>query len=251
MNWSGIPDVAAVALLICAFASVAQRSQTSASKLWLTGWLMILLHFVAGLFSSAPGIWGSLAFIVLSASLAWAGLLFIHASILYRKDTSSRWMLGSLLTANTLYFIALCFAPVGHWSLNLTAALLGLCPLAVMLASIRKYNHPLRWIVVILYGSLSIFLLIFQNRPEYGSSLAWNAMMFTVYLGCCIFVSYSFRRATAGTLVTIAGFFSWASIFVVAPMMEAFQPHVHIESEVWNLPKFVVAVGMMLLLLED
>jgi diguanylate cyclase (GGDEF)-like protein len=251
LNWSGIPDVAAVALLICAFASVAQRSQTSASKLWLTGWLMILLHFVAGLFSSAPGIWGSLAFIVLSASLAWAGLLFIHASILYRKDTSSRWMLGSLLTANTLYFIALCFAPVGHWSLNLTAALLGLCPLAVMLASIRKYNHPLRWIVVILYGSLSIFLLIFQNRPEYGSSLAWNAMMFTVYLGCCIFVSYSFRRATAGTLVTIAGFFSWASIFVVAPMMEAFQPHVHIESEVWNLPKFVVAVGMMLLLLED
>ena len=34
-------------------------------------------------------------------------------------------------------------------------------------------------------------------------------------------------------------------------MMRAFQPQVHIESEVWNLPKFVVAIGMMLLLLED
>ncbi len=26
---------------------------------------------------------------------------------------------------------------------------------------------------------------------------------------------------------------------------------VHIESEVWNLPKYIVAVGMILLLLED
>jgi diguanylate cyclase (GGDEF)-like protein len=32
--------------------------------------------------------------------------------------------------------------------------------------------------------------------------------------------------------------------------MEHFLPHVHLENEVWNLPKYVVAVGMMLLLLE-
>jgi diguanylate cyclase (GGDEF)-like protein len=31
----------------------------------------------------------------------------------------------------------------------------------------------------------------------------------------------------------------------------AFYPHLHVESEVWNLPKYVVAVGMILLLLED
>ena len=31
----------------------------------------------------------------------------------------------------------------------------------------------------------------------------------------------------------------------------AFYPSVHLESEVWNLPKYVVAVGMILLLLED
>jgi len=33
--------------------------------------------------------------------------------------------------------------------------------------------------------------------------------------------------------------------------LNAFLPNVHIESEVWNLPKYVVAVGMILLLLED
>src|ERR1700683_1574386 len=33
--------------------------------------------------------------------------------------------------------------------------------------------------------------------------------------------------------------------------MEAFIPSLHLESEVWNLPKYIVAVGMILLLLES
>jgi hypothetical protein len=47
---------------------------------------------------------------------------------------------------------------------------------------------------------------------------------------------------------------AWALVFVVAPLMTALWPAVHIVSEVWNLPKlgyYVVAVGMILLLLED
>lgn len=32
---------------------------------------------------------------------------------------------------------------------------------------------------------------------------------------------------------------------------QAFFPNIHLESEVWNLPKYVVAVGMILVLLEE
>ena len=251
MNWSVIPEVSAVTLVICAFASVARRNQTPMSKLWLTGWLMILLHFASSFFTFLPEIWGKLAFIFLSASLVWAGTLFMHASIPYREDASSRWMLWSLLASNTLYLTVLSLGYDLRWALNLAAVALGLCPLAVMLVSIRRINHLLRWILSSIYVALSIFLLIVQYRPQNGSDMAWDAVMFAVYMGCCCFFAYAFRRATAGAFVTIAGFFSWALIFIVAPAMEAFQPQVHIESEVWNLPKFIVAVGMMLLLLED
>ncbi len=251
MNWSAIPELAAVTLVICAFASVARHNQTPMSKLWLIGWLMILLHFAAALFTPLPGIWGQLAFVLLSASLVWAGVLFMHASIPYREDVSSRWMVSSLLASNTLYLTVLTAGYDVPWAMNLAAVVLGLCPLAVTLASIRRVNHPLRWNIASLYAALSIFLLIFQYRPGNGSELAWDAVMFTVYIGCCSFFSYAFRRASAGAFVTIAGFFAWASIFIVAPAMETLQPQMHIESEVWNLPKFIVAVGMMLLLLED
>jgi diguanylate cyclase (GGDEF)-like protein len=94
-------------------------------------------------------------------------------------------------------------------------------------------------------------LLVFQMRPNMGGGLALNALLFTVYLSCAIHFWFAYPRATAGASITIAGFFAWASVFVVAPSIAAFFPGLHLESEVWNLPKYVVAVGIILLLLEN
>lgn len=251
MNWGELPDLAAVCLLAAAFASVARRNQTHASKIWLTGWLMIVLHFTAALFLNLAGAWGMLATAVVLGSLTWAGLLFMWASVPHRNQTSSPWILISLLAANTLYLALTVVAHVPGWALNVCAPLFGLLPLAVALRTARNFQSPLRWTVVGLYCALSIFLLLFQHRPGNGIDLAQNAVLFTVYVGCCALFCYAYRRATAGAFITIAGFLAWAGVFLVAPLMQAFWPAVPIESEVWNLPKFLVAVGMILLLLED
>ncbi|MGA3264032.1 MAG: diguanylate cyclase [Terracidiphilus sp.] len=254
MNWNELPDLAAVALLAGAFASVSRRSHTHISRVWLTGWVMIVLHFVAFLFTNMPGVWGRLAWVVGLDALAWAGTFFMWASVPYRQIKSSRWMLAVLIGANTLYISLISTGAAPAWTLNIAAALFGVLPLAIALSSIRKFNSSLRWVTVLLYCALSIFLLVYQHRPGNGSILALNAILFTAYFGCCIHFWYAYRRATAGAFITIAGFLAWALVFVVVPLMTAFWPTVHIESEVWNLPKlgyYVVAVGMILLLLED
>jgi diguanylate cyclase (GGDEF)-like protein len=112
-------------------------------------------------------------------------------------------------------------------------------------------NTAIRWFTVSLYCTLSLFLLAFQNRPDNGSTLALNAVLCTVYLGSCINFLFTYRRATTGAFITIAGFLAWSLVFVVSPAMGAFLPHIQLESEVWNLPKYVVAVGMILLMLEN
>ena len=251
MNWSELPDLGAVAFLATAFASVARRNHTHVSKVWLIGWTMIALHFAAFLFLTLPGIWGALAQFIGLVGLVWAGFLFKWASVPYREEKSSRLMALALAGTNTLYIGLLNADRWKTWSLPIAAALIGVVPLAILLVNLRRFNHPLRWANVVTYSLLSIFLLIFENRPGNGIDLALNAVLFTVFFSCCFHFWYAYRRATAGAFITIAGFLAWAFVFVMAPLMAAFWPAVRVEGEVWNLPKYVVAVGMILLLLED
>jgi diguanylate cyclase (GGDEF)-like protein len=252
VDWSKLPDLAAVAALTCAFASVARRGQTTASRHWLTGWVLIALHFAAYIFSPAPGVWGTIAIDIGLASLTSAGILFMWASVPYRAERSSLWMLISVLATNALYIAIAGFDHPWPWALNVSAALFGASPLAIALTARRDFTHLLRWLLVGIYCVLAVFLLAVQNRPGNGLELASNAVLFTVYFGCCLHVWYSYRgRGSAGSLITIVGFLGWASVFVVSPLAAIIAPNVRIENEVWNLPKYVVAVGMILLLLED
>jgi diguanylate cyclase (GGDEF)-like protein len=249
LNWSVIPDVVTISLLAWAFASVARHSNTPVSAHWLTGWLLIAVHFAAFIFVPLPGIWGQIGMIVGTEALVWAGVLFMRASVPYRSETSSRAMLVVLISAYTLYVGALQSSGP-HWMLNVGATLIGLGPICVSLFSTKRFNHFLRWLTVLLHTGLGAALLWAQNRPIPGD-LPLSLVLFTVYFSTSIHFSYMYWRRTAGAFITITGFFLWCSEFAVAPAIETFFPSWQVDGEVWNLPQYVVAVGMILLLLED
>jgi diguanylate cyclase (GGDEF)-like protein len=212
---------------------------------------MIVLHFAASLFATLPGFWGNLALFISVASLVSGGILFMWAAVPYRAQPSSRWMVTLQLASYTLYLGILILSARPSWATVPAAVLIGALPLAIALLSLSRFKHPLRLAIVVLNLALATFLLLVQNRPGIGLDLALNAILFSVYLGCGVHFWYAYRRATAGAFITIAGFFVWASVFVIGPCILAFLPAFRLESEVWNLPKYVVAVGMILLLLED
>lgn len=251
VDWSKLPDVVAVVLLTWAFASVARRGQSSVSGLWLVGWLMIVLHFTAYMFMPSAGSSGAVADFVALSALASAGILFMWAAVPFRMERSSRWMVGAIVAGNTLYLGAAIFASHSFWALTASAVLLGALPLAVALVSVRDVNRLQRWATVALYCALSILVLTLQYRPGDGLNLAVDALFCNIFLDCGIHFWYAYRRATAGACITIFGFFGWAGVFVTAPMLALYLPDLRVQDEVWNLPKYVVAVGMILLLLED
>ena len=254
MNWSSLPDIFAIAVRFCAFASTTRRNYSPSARLWLIGWLMIALHFVAHLFVSFPGVLGFMADFLTTVSLVWAGVLFLSAVNPNRKELFSRWMMVILLVSNTLYTLLITTDHPSRWALTLAASLFGLGPLALYLAApVLGKNINCRHCLAtsVLNLALAVFLLLFQNRPGNGIDLALSAVLVTVYLGCSISFFFSYRRATAGAFITIAGFAVWASVFWLGPTLYYFFPKFQVESEVWNLPKYIVAVGMILLLLED
>jgi diguanylate cyclase len=251
VDWSKLPDVGAVALLTSAFAAVARRGQTPVSGLWLTGWIMIVIHFAAFFFRPVPDPIGTFATFIGISALTWAGILFGLACVPYRNQPSTRWMLASLLFAYTLYVAVLCYLPNSSWALIPSALLFAAAPLTIAVFSLNRVRGPLRCIIVALHLALACFLLTFQQRPGNGPELALNAVFFVVFFNCCLHFWYAHRTMTAGAFITIAGFLCWSAVFVAAPFVQAFLPSIHLESEVWNLPKYVVAIGMILLVLEE
>ncbi|HWE86731.1 MAG TPA: diguanylate cyclase [Terracidiphilus sp.] len=249
MDWGKLPDLIAFGLLAGAFASVSRQSHTPVSRHWLTGWLLIVVHFGAFAFAPMPGWVGTAGNLVGLLALIWAGILFMRAAVPYRTEKSSRTMLLVLLFVYTFYATALTLdAP--HWLLGTAAFCFALGPLTVTLISAKRFIHPLRWLAVGMQAGLGVFLLANLNRND-GGDLALNGVLFTVYMGAALHFWYMYRRASAGAFITICGFFLWANVFTVAPITQAIFPNLHLESEVWNLPKYVVAVGMILILLED
>ncbi len=250
MDWSRLPDLAAIALLAAAFASVARRSQMHASGVWLTGWCLIELHFLGFMFAGMPGTLGVVATDIGLIALVWPGILFMYSAVPYRNSRTSIAMLIVLLGASALYVVILNGFPTWQAALVPAAILLGVGPLVVGLTEARTLRFPYRWILLSLFALLSVVLLVFQNRPLGGDSIALNALMFTVYFGCCLHFWLAYRQYTAGAMVTIAGFATWALVFAVGPYIILHVPNLSAENEVWNLPKYVVAVGMILLLFE-
>jgi diguanylate cyclase (GGDEF)-like protein len=230
---------------------VARHGHTSVSRVWLGGWLAIVFHFAASLFSPQPGEWGRIVNFAAIAALVIAAELFMWAAVPYRNRPSSRFMIAVLMGTNLLYIGLLFFAPAASWTLLPAAILMGALPLALALLTLQRFMHPLRWTVVAMALALSAFLLKAQHQQDHGAIMALYAILFTAYLGCAIHFWFAYRRATAGAFITIAGFFIWAAVFVVGPNAGILFPHFHIESEVWNLPKYIVAIGMILLVLED
>ncbi|HJX84816.1 MAG TPA: HAMP domain-containing sensor histidine kinase, partial [Candidatus Angelobacter sp.] len=60
-----------------------------------------------------------------------------------------------------------------------------------------------------------------------------------------------YRRWSPGVIISGGGFLLWAAVFPVGAFIDAHYPGALINPELWNTPKFFVAFGMILTLLED
>ena len=263
MDWIKIPDLLAVTALVLAFASILRReppeqleqegSPVADSKLWLYGWMVILLHFAASMGEQWNGWAGYFAASVTIVSLIAAAILFMRASVRYRKHPSSIWMTTALSVPPSIYILLLLLPATPGWSLVATTILISFSPLLVVLLSPHRLMAAPRYITVTLYFALGAVLLRWgpPHDPN-GGAFALNAILFAVYFGCCLVFWSNYRgRTSSGSVITIGGLLAWALVFVVGPLFQLKLPAFHIEGEVWNLPKYVVAVGMLVLLLEN
>jgi len=246
MDWNTLPDLLALTALVAVFASLLPRDPDSDLRLWLTGWALIVVHFAAK-FSDASGTKIVPSLLTLG-TLELAGLTFMWAAV-SRRVTRAGFVVFFSLALPLLAYMAL-----GVWNVTAPtpyvwdAVAVVIFPAVAFAYVLRKRpaDFALAITACFVLGVSLLVVIRFDGNPSDGidNILTW------LYLGAAALHWRRHPRATAGVLTTVGGFIAWGLVFPAGDALATWAPHLHIDDAAYNIPKYVVAIGVILTLLE-
>jgi diguanylate cyclase (GGDEF)-like protein/PAS domain S-box-containing protein len=247
-------DILIIGLLVVLFGSIYRGHATTRVRFWLLGWFFVLLHFGFLLWSPIDPGGQQLAATVAEGALLLCGAAFALSSGLLRQPGWRYAMSGLLLALPPAVYVTvvtLWNAPVGLLAGLGAAAQLGFLVVLLQLGGWRsRASAPRtarRWGLVILLAGTAGFAILLRKQP--GDS--FYPLLSEIFLLNAVLYWEDFRRTTAGVLVSVAGLAAWGAVFPCALLMAAWVPRIDVIGELWNVPKYFVAFGMILTLLEE
>ncbi len=242
-----LPTVILLGVLVVIFAALLQQNRTFRFRLWFVGWAIIFVRFVLQLVWRPLGLPTSFYAAIDLASLQIAGIIFM-VSVSAIAETSRRNLyflyFGVPITA---YAFFLTSNVTSFWAYLALLLFMGIVPTI----SLIKHSGPTRWNMLML-GSAWLTILwsswkAYQGRPELG----FYGFMTWIYAACAVLFYRKYQRMTPGIVTTSIGFIGWAAISPLGHFAHYLPMGPELQSNLWNLPKFVVAIGMIVTLLED
>ncbi len=247
MNFLLLPDLFAMMLLVIVLLLVRSKRSAGVIRMWTAGLLLILLECLARI---AYGVHTSRAVHMVSHAVALdsyamaGGLFLMSASRTLRRMPGSNTFLGlnmlPLLALSSVYSFDIKAAWI-YRSLILLGFLIGYGSSAWLRRSWRFY---------IAFTLVWTPLLICTRVQEYRTAIYLS--LFALYALCALFFYFSLRRGSRGKIAVVAGFSMWALCFATHPWIATSHPDwVEFASQLWNMQKFVITVGLLLVMLED
>lgn len=252
MNLSVLPDFLSIGGLLTVFASLLKRTRQTRLRYWLVGWVMILVHIVAqlALANLGDGFAADTALAISLSMLLLTSVAFLWAGNDVRPSWSHELWLTLLAAAPDVAFFVCDSYDVATDAPYLLCTALGAASTAWLVcggrrgADRRELGGRLLSVIVV-YTIQAAFVL----RGSIDAALNW--MLFWHYLAVAFFFYRGSPRATVGVVFTTACFIGWAAVFPVSSVFADWIPRLGIQDEAWNLPKFLVATGMIFTLLEE
>jgi diguanylate cyclase len=250
LNFAALPDFVAIGGLIAVFWTLLRRTRQNRLNFWLVGWVLLLIHIVALFVAQNIGGSANGAYSVAVSMLVMIANAFIWAS---NDQLEIGWRNLSIVVCSAVPDAAfLTFDQYGVQAVWPYVALtvLGTGSMLWMLRAWRgATDHPtLRWRTSLVLAAYSVQgALVALHQPDEAATwmLVWH------YLAVAEFYRLTASHPSASVRFTVVSFIAWAFVFPVSDLMAVLWPHAHVDAEVWNLPKFLVATGMTFTLLEE
>lgn len=240
-----LPTILVLAVLVGIFLALRRYVKSPRLNLWTIAWGLVLLHFVADWFATA----GSIPVWILSqGSLQLSSVFFIASLTSFFENRKLTTCLVAVFAVPMMtYTTALAYEYDSRLLYIVCSALLffGL-PLFIKL--MRKLTLvSLVWVPpVTAAGAIAIFRA-WHHQYDFGF-----LALLTVGFGLPAFLFLRrYPRWTSGVITSAGGFLLWGAVFPLGYFTYTHFPNLKINPELWNTPKFFVAFGMIMTLLED
>ncbi len=248
INFKALPALIALAILVAVFAAISRQHTKERVRLWLIGWAFILLRSVV-LFLHPAGLrWMNVDFAIGMAALEVASIAFVVSMAPRALTTRRQIVLGAVLGVPALaYTYGMVFGIESH-AFYYGFVFAGLCSLLLLI--VRWYRRVTPYVICVSTGSIALAAVVTWavavGRGDLGIHLILAALNF---FAAGLFW-YRLHRASAGVMAAVFGFITWG-IFPTVFLITHSVPSLGHDAEVWNIPKYLVAVGMIVTLLED
>ena len=249
MNFNTLPSLIALAILVVVFRAILRQGASERLHLWLTGWILVLIHFVAQFVDVGQGLWDRVASAVSLDALELAGIAFLISVSPVATSRRRQTLLAAVIGIPAVVFTDAVIWDVTSHIFYYVVIVLAFAGTLLVIGNFYRKIAP--FVMALSIGCLGLscamVAAVARGKPDLGIVCLLAALNFIV----AVLFWRRFCRVTAGVLTTVLGFVAWGAVFPIGASLAIFAPSVHVESEVWNIPKYFVAVGMILILLED
>jgi hypothetical protein len=243
-----IPTFLTVGVLVIIFVCLKRQARSARLALWTFGWALVFTHFLAQLLESDRGDVSSLLLTVDSGSLQAAAVCFLVSVSFVVKDSAKRTLLLFMLGVPSVAYVACtCFDIHARWPyvLSLVACFGGAA------CFFLRFNRKTSYLVAAtslcsLAGAWAISAALRGSFDE--GTIALLGIGFGLP---GVFILGNQRQRSPAMLTIAGGFFCWGAVFPIGLLIGRIAPSLIIPGELWNTPKFFVAFGMILAVLED
>jgi diguanylate cyclase (GGDEF)-like protein len=250
MNYLLLPDLAAMALLLSILYFLRRRHPREAVDLWLIGLVFIFFEAVIHAAYPAGGIWRRVAHVVALNFFYIAGAFFLWASgrdFFPRRPALRYLLLNSVPVVALLTIYGLDIRdPRKFHTISACGLFLGV---ASTFAIARTWKLGKGWWLIAAQLCTWTQIWLFASAGSFRDAAYF--VLFVVYFATAVVFQLSLPRKSLGRVAIVIGFVVWSLVFLLHSWVSKHPGYDAIADEIWNLQKFLVTIGMLLVMLEQ
>jgi two-component system NtrC family sensor kinase len=243
-----LPTILVLGVLVATFLSLRRHMPSVRMQLWGFAWGLIFVHFFVQVLETRTGRAEQLIEAVDLCALELSGLVFLVS--LWPWVEKRKWRLAMTFTLGSLAVLHAFAASLNWQHPRAVSYVVELFFGAMLLFLVAATPNPRwKWLLGALVVAAAGWSLKAQLRGNYDPGVTAILALGFGLPGAFFWSRY--RRFSPGVVCVAAGFVAWGAVFPVGMLTDHFLPALKLNPEIWNVPKFVVAFGMILTLVED